>query len=1001
MDSGGGRSYFQRGGGRRGGGRGARGRGGRGRGYRHQPYGRNSNNNNNRNRRPGNRFEGSQGAPQDPETAMIRQVSSFVSRVGELKNIRDTTATLDQGAPNPSLRPVEATTAANINDLVTVLCSEEKMEMLFKYQMVLSPSEIKTDNEHAVPTVVPATSIPPQDQVGKLGHVLIACAAALPLQTPCYAALTLAIHEKVKSTPWQGFAQRCVAYVTHHISKDLDDALGSGKSIAHAACRIKLLLRFLAILGKMGVVQGFQNEQAMNPNQLTIFGFLSLLVEAAKAAQQRNAAVVSYLLAHLVLSTLPYVMGYVPQESITEWILKPLETLMTGYRSAFTPGTGPTAILLKEEQDDGDANGEDEEDEDDEEEDSSSGQVCDTLQDLLRVVGKLQEPSRFALPIDSPWNGLTQMTTPNPESGETETTPVMYTDEPTYLSVNSCRSLKLLIGGEGDFQLVPFSLDGVVFGRLPIFGPPPSPDDDDEEEMEGGVPQNESLQAFKTGFSLVDRFFVSEILRDCMLSHDSLVNPTGLQQGSAKNVAEELLSVCHLITGENPSKGLEYAIVETLYALVAQSKESCALKHTSVSRILLELTRLQPQVFSPALAVAMTNLFGDYLPALVPQSRDNFSRWFSFHLINTDYQWPNAYWEIWQPYALSPNKSSRGDFVRRSLHMMVDNVSDPSILIKDCLHGSSALVGEFFPRTTAIHVTHVEGSTLANLEAEVDTRIWDQNEDPSLLLEFLSGQDVSDALQGVEGAWLRSQILARVLLSPAIKMNQSLKTMLDESERSDDEMVDDTAESKDLFAAILDAIPRYGKVLKDVLQKESEASGDITQGGALCLRHVEAAAFFNASMLQEVVACFVKQSVFNGVAVARWALGDLVDPGASYVVPLWWTFVSDAFRLGSPHAEGSSGMTVDGNAAENLALVARNDLLKYVLTRVCTLLAVSSEKKLNPMQVDLVEGTKIIASKAVVMAKPEERLSSSLADLCSGFGGSVAVELLRNSLLQL
>ena len=34
------------------------------------------------------------------------------------------------------------------------------------------------------------------------------------------------------------------------------------------------------------------------------------------------------------------------------------------------------------------------------------------------------------------------------------------------------------------------------------------------------------------------------------------------------------------------------------------------------------------------------------LPTLVPSVRCAFSEWFSFHLTNTDYQWP--YWKHWE-----------------------------------------------------------------------------------------------------------------------------------------------------------------------------------------------------------------------------------------------------------------------------------------------------------------------------------------------------------------
>ena len=419
MDGGGGgRSYYGRGGGRRGRGYG-RGRG-RGRGHRHQPY----NNNRNRHRgggRPSNRFGGSRGDNLDPETVMVRQISSFVSRVGEFKNIRE----VPEGV---TLRPVEATTAANINDLVGVLCSEDKVEMLFKYRL---DSQLQ-----ATPQFQPAP-VKPEDKIGKLGHVIISCAAGLPLQTPSYAALTLAVHEQTKETQWTGFAHRCAGYAMYQISKELDQILSSGKNIALSACRIKLLLRYLAILGRMQVVQGFQSEQASDPNKLTVFGLLSMLVEAAKAAQQRNATVISYLLAQLVLSTLPYLMEYVPQESIDQWILKPIKDLMAGYKSSFTPGLGRTPILLKGAQDDGEVNDDDDEEDDDDEDDDddASGQICDSLQDLLRVAEKFPEPTRFALPIDSPWKGLTRTVTPNPESGESETVPVTFAEDPVYLSV--------------------------------------------------------------------------------------------------------------------------------------------------------------------------------------------------------------------------------------------------------------------------------------------------------------------------------------------------------------------------------------------------------------------------------------------------------------------------------------------------------------------------------------------------------------------------------------
>ena len=154
---------------------------------------------------------------------MVRQVYSFVSRVGEFKNIRE--------AESPdSMRAVVSTAASNINDLTAVLCADDKLEMLLKYQATATPMEGSS------------AGAKPEDQVGKLVHLVISCAAGLPLQTPCYAALTLSVHEHVTGTQWDGFASRCVQYTMLNIARDVDAVLLEGKSQAQATCRIKLLL---------------------------------------------------------------------------------------------------------------------------------------------------------------------------------------------------------------------------------------------------------------------------------------------------------------------------------------------------------------------------------------------------------------------------------------------------------------------------------------------------------------------------------------------------------------------------------------------------------------------------------------------------------------------------------------------------------------------------------------------------------------------------------------
>jgi len=979
-DRGGGRGYYRGGGGRHR----YRGRGrGRGRGHRHQPYNNNRRYNNHGGRgrgRPGNRFGAGSFAQQDPQAAMLRQVYSFVSRVGELKNIRESEAAAGE-QQGQQLRPVVATTAGNINDLVTVLCSPDKMDMLFKYQPASMPG------------------IKAEEKIGSLGHLVISCASSLPLQTPCYAALTVAINEQIKGSQWEGFANRCVEYSMLKFLTDLDSVLGLGKNVAHAACRMKLLLRYLAILGKIGVVKGYENPPEGTPdyNKLTIFGLLSVLVQTAKVSQARKLPVtVANLLISLVLSTIPYLVEYVPQDAIAELILKPIEEMIQNYKSTFTPGTGCTSILLKGEQDDGEEMDDDDEEEedDDDDDDDSSGQICDSLQDLLRVSKNLASGCRFALPSDSPWKGLTRRVTPNPESGETEEIqPVTYSDETMYLSVTASDALRFLLGGEGEFNFIPFSLDGIVFGRLPIFGSPPDPDDEEEEE----AIKNEELEAFHKNFGLVDRFFVADVLRDCLISHETFVNDTGLQLGSPKSVAEELLSVCHLFVGENPSQGIAFALVETLFGLIVQSRNQCTLRHASLSRVLLELIRLRPQQISPALAVAMTNAFEDYMPALVPIARENISRWFAFHLTNTDYQWPAAYWQLWEPYATSKKSSSRGCFVLRTIQTMVENVTDPNDVINGCLSNTKALAEECFPPSKTPFVESTEGEPFAQFEAEIDKQVWELEENPDTLSDNIIQYEISGALAATNGRWSKTIAFVRVLVSPLKNIQKSLKSSLVKKEDDGmDQMVDDTHESKDYYIIVTDAIEKYGRTLVKIMKKEAELYGDISEGGALALRNVEEVANFNASLLQGLVACFVKNSILDGGAIVRWTLGDLGEGVTGDVIPRWWEFVSVAFQTSKPAMGGTEGgMVVDGSAAEASAAAARQKILAYATTRVCSLLATNNQKRLDPAQVDLLEGMKCVAfeSKSPNIAP--------LVDLCSGSGGSMAVELLKSSLMQL
>ena len=1003
MDGGGGGRRY--GGGHYGGGGGGRHRyggrrGGRGGRHRHHPY-------NNRSRGPrhggggggrGNRF-GSSNSYQDQQANMVRQIHSIVSRVGELKNIREEDAT-------PELRAVESATARNVNDVTAVLCSQEKLNVLLRFQPQSAPM-VQPDGQQQAQLL----EVKPEDEFGKLVHLVVSCAGSLPLQTPCYAALTLSVHEQVKGGEWDGFAGRCVNYAMQQVSRDLDMILLQGTGVSQGTCRLKLMLRYLAILARMNVVKGSSETDGgpVDPSRMTVVGLLCVLVDAATAAaEQHNNINVVGILAVLVLSTLPYIKDYASAELVNEKIIQPLESIFESYKSTFTPGTGITSILLKEEQQEEDGDDDEEEDDDDDDDDEgSSGQICDSLQDLMRATNFIRngEPTRFGLLTDSPWKGLTKQVAPIVDGEQSEPQAVTYVEEPLYLAfTRSCQALGLLLQGEGNLKLQCYSLEGVVFGRLPIFGSPPDPEDeDDEEDMDQEAKKNEQLHAFTKGYTRLDRFFVAEALRECIISHESHVGKTGTLRGSAKHVAEELLSICFVFSGgETAAIGMEYAILETLLGLLSQCTESGSLRHIYLSRVILELTRLQPSRLSPALALAMTNLFQDYLPALSPTARENMSRWFSFHLINTDYQWPSAYWSHWEPYVVSNKPGSRGSFVRSVLNLMTDNLSNPDLLVTECLPKDSALADHLFGISKTQAAVAPEDSPISSFEREVQRRLWDENEDPEILTAYLVGDDIASTVGGTMNSavgdfnqiFWRTGVLTRAILDPARQEHERLKGSIDRARQpSDDMMDDDGANAKDASSVVGDCIARYYEALSAAITKDVQDMDDSTRGHksqselivyaeAYLLGQVDSVASYSRGLMVNLVKTLFASRVVSGLGVIQWALGDTgVDMGSKKVVERWWAYASIAAKMCVTSAlekesnGGDAGMVIDvtGVQANHFAAAQARaievikpleTMMQYAVSRVCSILTAETsedqKKSLTPLQVDLVEGVKAL-----------------------------------------
>jgi hypothetical protein len=771
----------------------------------------------------------------------------------------------------------------------------------------------------------------------------------------------------------------------------------------------------------------------------------------------------------------------------------------SGYESEYDPGAGLSSILLKGELDDapppgtamGDDDGEEEEEEeeeeneDDDEDDVDRPAPCaDTLQDLLRTVRKLiatHPPSstsaattRFALLDDAPWKALaTEVPSASSMGGEdaeeeeerhrpaAERTRTTYGGELLSLDLiggdeRRCKSVPYLLsigndrgGGDESVEIRCGSLDGIVFGRLAIFDAPPNPDDegddeDDDEEEEGGEKKEEANRnhvSYVNTYSLIDRFFLSDAVRDVLLCHRPMVSEAGADRNTAKEVAEQVWAVSHLFKPPPPSivaggmdgdesglprntphasRGIEYGIVETLLSLVVQAtptnsstpSASPLHSHLYLSRIILELTKLQPSIVPQAIVLAVSGMFNDFVPSLTPSARENLGNWFGFHLVNTGYQWPRAYWDHWAPYAAcsatagGSGRNSRGEFIKVALHSMASMSSEGALsVVKECLPPGSALV-----RSVLLRNHESEDEETSSMERDLINRIWNMAEDPESIRQYLISDEVSEShhsavMDNIEksmyhkSVWWRARLAVRALFHPAqrekLRMARAtLNAWNEEQSRTGDGdiaiggiMDEDVDETEDLLADLSDAVPRFKPVILAALARDADAYDSISSGK---LDDDELLLAGEVSILEELgniiphwdlpmtnalIECLTKCRIVSGMAVAKWALaGDNIDTH-------WWKFVSQAFHnsiydacLGFQAAKtdlgGGIGMIIDDGlhdedpvetAALRLeeALKSAVPLLKFVTERACQVLAACSAYKKVPLAcADVADGMK-------------------------------------------
>ena len=855
---------------------------------------------------------------------------------------------------------------------------------------------------------------------------------------------------------------------------ELYGGTGSGLRI-DAYYRAKLTLRYFAHLCTIGIIE---YDEFTN--------LLDMLVESASLAmtvaksmsstttmtmtenviKSRALLRASRLIASLVLSTIPYMLG-TDHHRLTE-IVNAIDSnivgLNSGYESEYTPGTGIMSILLKGELDDAplpkalgddDDDDEDEEDKDDEDENDQGAPCADTLQDLLRTVRKLINSSsssssvaaafatRFALLDDAPWKALTMEV----GGGDIELKRILmtYTGEPLTLDLiggdteRRCQSIPYLLSidreSDTSIEIRCGSLDGIVFGRLAIFDLPPNLDNvngDDDDAEDSNEDANPNHDAYLKTYSLVDRFFLSDTVRDVLLCHRPMVSEAGADRNTAKDVAEQVWAVSHLfkhpspimgssvdnMEGEQvlvPSRGIEYGIIETLLSLVVQATPTncytpCASplhSHIYLSRIILELTKLQPSLVPQAIVLAVSGLFNDFVPSMTPSARENLGNWFGFHLVNTSYQWPKAYWDLWAPYAAcattalgdSYGRNSRGEFIKVSLHFMASMSSEGALsVVKECLPQGNDLV-------RSVLLNEIEEEDVSSMEMDLINRIWNTGDDPETIRQYIISDEVSESnhssttvLESLDNSmyhksvWWRARLVIRAVLQPAQRNKLRMERLIHDAWKGNGSpyingMIHEVInETEDLLADLSNAIPRFKPVILAALARDADtydsvSSGQLDDDELLLAGEVSILdelgsiiPHWDLAMMNALIECLMKCKIISGLAVAKWSLlGDIYTH--------WWKFVSLAFynsicdfssSFDSTRMDlgGGIGMIVDdGHQDEDPveAAILRLDealrlvvpMLKFVTERACDLLATcTSDKKVPLGCADVTDGMK-------------------------------------------
>lgn len=982
----------------------------------------------------------------------------MISKLGDLKSSAEAATSLGLGNDG-NMRGVVEALSKNIQDLVQVLCTPQNASIFLQY----GPEQNDVKEEDGV-KMEDISEVKAEEEVGPLSSLLCDCAATLPLQSPTYAGLTLGLEEyapeaseETNNISYKGFAKRCLVMACLRLADDLDKTCGvvplltkesvegntnndSRVDNINAFMRAKLMLRYIALLARVGIVHSGEDNDSMsssdNLSSLSLGDLLKLLVDAAEKARNTTddskIASISYnnvciLLSALVLSTLPYAMQVLSKDFVDS-LLQKVETIIDGYSSPFTPGKGIMSLLLEKPQKEDfkiSNDDDDEEGDDDEEEDDDEGEaVCaDTFQDLVRSVRKImkdyyagQSQSKFELLSDAPWLGLKSKQSTNGGMDEDGDVDVLnFSGEKLYIDIPpSCHLFRLLLGssessiGETPVTLLCPSTTGIIFGRLSIFDPPPEEDDDEFEA------RNPSIDSYIKNFSLLDRFLLSEAVRDCLICHRSVVSQTGVSRGSAKDAAEQILAVSELFTiqSDNDTTGVECGIVETVLSMIIQCQGGLEAKstlgHIYLYRVLIELAKLQPERIPQSLAFAISDLFEDFIPSLSPIAKENLSKWFSYHLTNTDYQWPHSYWNAWTPYAINSlegQRNSRGEFIIKSIENMALFVSDPGSIVSSCLPVQSQLADCVVKKVEDTRNQSSFTAAIETIEKDITERIWKNCEETEDIEKYLTGDEVSETISGsmddidnsssseIDKMWWRVGLVVRSILSPAKEKHHNLFTRIKNKMSIEMDDSEDDDPKSDLVTDITDYIKRYKSAIKLTLAKDREGleenidlrgekKGDSEelslQGQAYIISQTFSLTNFFVPAFISCLEIFLKEDIVSAKAVLFWILGS----DAADIPDVWWNYASIAVNVGledllsdkvSTEDQQEISMIIDtgrddedgsGSTPDSRRIQKATDfvspLIEYAGQRVSSLIQLHKgcDKFLTHIEADLKEGIK-------------------------------------------